>query len=250
VFLRVSDALITAANAQYAVLSGDYGYTGNGIIFAILNLLVVLRTICNDANVGFKVLRNDSDVLLFTNGTVSGVNPIFYMVDSYYCRLLTTTANRTYRINGRILSLLGISPVDNDTFIEFSATNPLIIQLPFQGHEQLMVCTTLGQNNLSNLQEEERIMDSDLLENIGVTRQEHVIYKKMGDGGKLTLTDSTVDVFTIEIRDKWGNLIPDLRNYTLVLGIDFIPVGDSADNSVSLFDVRKRLRHGGYYSMK
>jgi hypothetical protein len=59
-----------------------------------------------------------------------------------------------------------------------------------------------------------------------------------------------VDVFVIEIRDKWGNLMPDLRNYTAVLGIDFVPVGDSADNSVSLFDVRKRLRYGGYYSMK
>jgi hypothetical protein len=186
----------------------------------------------------------------YENGAMNSIKPQFYYVDDFCCRLRTTTAGRTYRLKGRFLALLGISVIDEDAYVEFSNDNPLEVQLPFHGHEQIMVHTSLSQKNLCNIQEEERIMDSDLLQSIMVDRTEFVGYERQHDGCKLPLSDSNIDVFTIDIRDKWGNLMPSLKNYVIVLGIDFFPVGSDGDSSVSLFDVRKRLRYGGYYSMK
>jgi hypothetical protein len=83
----------------------------NGVVFGILNLLAVLRTICNDANVYFYNIRTDTDILAYTNNEVSSIRPAFYMIDNFFCRLVTTTPNVTYRLRGRFLTLLGVSPI-------------------------------------------------------------------------------------------------------------------------------------------
>jgi hypothetical protein len=244
---RIDSAARTAANAQFAVVADVRGQAvqgSYGALQGLLTLRTLLRNVTNDQNINF--LRRDGTTVI--NALGNALEPYFYIVDDFRMYIITTTANRTYTMTGRIMALFG-GVKDS---ISFSAAAPAYVRVSFNGHNVITVNTSLGEKNLTNLTGDERIVDSDITEIIStnVVSGTLVSYKQQHAGCKLSLADSNIDTFTIELRDEWGEPLPGVDRYICTLMIDFFPVGDAADNSVSLFDVRKRLRQGGYYSLK
>lgn len=240
---RVTPAARTATNAQYPTATD----TVSGLLQALSTLRNLMRNVTNDNNIDFLGL--DGLTVLYTSLGTLTLRESFYGANEYRMFLTTTTANRTYTMEGRWTKLFG-GVVDE---ITFSQASPAYVRVGAAGHNIISVNTSLGEKNLSNLSgTDQRIVDSDITEmvQLNVRSGGLVAYRQQHPGCKLSLSDSQIDTFTIELRDEWGDALPGVDRYICTLMIDFYPVGDASDNSVSLFDVRKRLRQGGYYSLK
>ena len=240
---RTTAASRTATNAQYPTATD----TVTGLIQALTTLRALMRNITTDNNIDFVGL--DGLTVLYTVAGTPSLRESFYASNDNRMFLRTTTANRTYTMEGRWTNFFG----GVNTAITFSNNSPAYVRVSVTGHNIISVNTSLGEKNLSNLNgSDQRIVDSDITEMIQLNVRSGglVTYRQQHAGCKLSLADSQIDTFTIELRDEWGDALPGVDRYICTLMIDFFPVGDASDNSVSLFDVRKRLRQGGYYSMK
>lgn len=240
---RVTAASRTVTQAQYPTATD----TVSGLLQALSILRSLMRHITNDNNIDF--LGVDGLTVLYTSVGTLTLRDTFYSSNDYRMFITTTTPNRTYTMEGRWTNFFG----GVNTSIVFSGGSPAYVRVSVAGHNFITFNTSLGEKNLSNLNTtDQRIVDSDITEiiQLNVRSGGVVTYRQQHAGCKLSLSDSQIDTFTIELRDEWGDALPGVDRYICTLMIDFFPVGDASDNSVSLFDVRKRLRQGGYYSLK
>jgi hypothetical protein len=105
------------------------------------------------------------------------------MVDSYYCRLTDNHSESNVQDTREVLVPTGYFSSGQRHVHRVLCYQSLGDTVTLSRTRTADGTHDSGTKTISsNIQDEERIMDSDLLENMGVTRQEHVIYKRMGDG--------------------------------------------------------------------
>ena len=146
----------------------------------------------------------------------------------------------TYTFEGKLNELFGISKEDS---FDVSETTPYVFTPSLNGHPFVNVETNVSSNNISNITSEFLMKDSTLTQTILCNSiSGNIINWENLTMNKLTLDTDIVDYLTIKLSDRYGNDVYGVRRFLAVFVIDFVFVTNDTDNSVSLHEIRKRLK--------
>ena len=184
--------------------------------------------------------RKDLDDI---NGILKPLADIAYTFHGSRCYLEFDDDNvvgYSYTITGGFVELLGLSPHDNTTV---TPQKELIIRPPFEGHPLVNVQANMCKNNITNMFSDRHLTDSTLVATVPCPGTPgDIIYYTDVNANKLTLNTDNLDYLQIQITDRFGLPLYGIQEYVATFVIDFLFVNDDTDNSVSLAEIRKRLK--------
>ena len=151
-------------------------------------------------------------------------------------------SNVTYQFDGPFCHLLGFNPSTSSTNV-LRKDQKLVVTLPYSGHPIINVHTSLSKNSVSNLFSEGPMTETTLTHTVtSPGDMGNIVMFQNVSSNKLTLNTDNVEYLTIRLTDRYGEPLYGVTDYLVTFVIDFVFITNDTDNSVSLHEIRKRLK--------
>ena len=149
------------------------------------------------------------------------------------------TSNDNIVLSGMWCTLFGLSPVEPNTL---PANGYLKVKIPIYGHDYVMISCNIVSDTLSSLVST-NLEQTSLLAMVPTPNNpgELVAYSP-GSTGRLEVVQPTLDNMELSFTDRWGLPVYGLKDFALVLDIDFVvPVPKPPEERHRLDLVREEL---------